>query len=73
MVVPAEELDRDYRGEQALTAALMGLLAEDALIARGLSRLPRESPQPGRRPEHGAAFDRPRARHNPFSVPRGRP
>jgi len=44
VAVPAEELDRDYRGEKALTVALMGLLAEDALIARRLSRLLRKAP-----------------------------
>lgn len=43
-VVPAEELDRDYHSEMALTVALMGLLAEDTLIARRLSRLPRKTP-----------------------------
>jgi hypothetical protein len=35
--VAREELDRDYRSERALTVALMGLMAEDSLIAQRLS------------------------------------
>jgi hypothetical protein len=42
--VPEEELDRDYRTEQALTVALMGLMAEEALIAQRLGRLGRKKP-----------------------------
>ena len=37
--VPEEELNRDYRSEQALTVALMGLIAEESLIAQRLGRL----------------------------------
>jgi len=37
--VPKEELDREYRSEQALTVALMGLLAEEAVISQRLGRL----------------------------------
>jgi len=37
--VPVEELDRDYRSEAALTTALMGLLAEESLIAQRLGKL----------------------------------
>jgi hypothetical protein len=43
--VPEEELDRDYRSEQALTVALMGLLAEESVIAQRLARLGRRKPQ----------------------------
>ena len=42
--VPEEELDRDYRTEQALTIALMGLMAEEALIAQRLGKLGRKKP-----------------------------
>ncbi len=35
-VVPEEVLDRDFRNERALTAGLMGLIAEEALIAARL-------------------------------------
>jgi len=35
--VPKEELDSDYRSEQALTVALMGLLAEEAVITQRLA------------------------------------
>jgi hypothetical protein len=42
--VPMEELDRDYRSEQALTIGLMGLLAEESLIAQRLGRLGRKKP-----------------------------
>lgn len=37
--VTQEELDRDYRSEEALTVSLMGLLAEEAVIAQRLGRL----------------------------------
>jgi hypothetical protein len=37
--VAREELDRDYRSERALTVALLGLMAEESVIARRLSRL----------------------------------
>ena len=40
--VPKEQLDRDYRSEQALTTGLMGLLAEESPIARRLGRLGRK-------------------------------
>lgn len=40
--VPAEELDRDYRSEQALTIALMGLIAEESVIAQRLAKLGRK-------------------------------
>lgn len=36
-VVPEEELDRDYRGEAALTTALMGLLSEETVIHQRLA------------------------------------
>jgi len=42
--VPKEELDKDYRSEQALTIGLMGLLAEESLIAQRLGRLGRKKP-----------------------------
>jgi hypothetical protein len=42
--VAKEELDRDYRSEQALTVGLMGLLAEESLIAQRLGRLGRKKP-----------------------------
>jgi len=34
----------DYRSEQALTVALMGLLAEETVIAQRLARLGRKKP-----------------------------
>jgi len=37
--VTEEELDREYRSEQALTVGLMGLLAEESVIAQRLGRL----------------------------------
>ncbi len=40
--VPEQELDRDYRSEQALTLALMGLMAEEAVIAQRLVKLGRK-------------------------------
>jgi hypothetical protein len=40
--VPEEEVDRLYRSEEALTVALMGLLAEESLIAVRLGRLGRK-------------------------------
>ena len=36
--VAEEELDRDYRSEQALTVSLMGLLAEESVIATRLGK-----------------------------------
>lgn len=44
--IPEEELDRDYRSEQALTVALMGLLAEETVIAQRLARLGPKRPVP---------------------------
>jgi len=38
MKVAEEELDRDYRSEPALTLALMGLLAEESVIATRLGK-----------------------------------
>jgi hypothetical protein len=40
--MPEEELNRDYRSEQALTIALMGLMAEESLIAHRLGKLGRK-------------------------------
>jgi hypothetical protein len=37
--VTSEELDRDYRSEEALTVGLMGLMAEESVIAQRLGRL----------------------------------
>lgn len=37
--VTEEELDRDYRSEPALTVGLMGLLAEESVIAQRLGKL----------------------------------
>ena len=47
--VPEEELNRDYRSEQALTVGLMGLMAEESLIAQRLGKLGRKksATQPG--------------------------
>jgi hypothetical protein len=42
--VPVEELDQDYRSEKALTVALMGLLAEESVIAQRLGKLGRKKP-----------------------------
>jgi hypothetical protein len=42
--VPRERLDREYRSEQALTLALMGLLAEEAVISQRLGKLGRKKP-----------------------------
>ena len=42
--IAKEELDKDYRSEQALTIGLMGLLAEESLIAQRLGRLGRKKP-----------------------------
>ncbi len=44
--IPEEELDRDYRSEQALTMALMGLLAEETVIAQRLAKYGRKRPGP---------------------------
>lgn len=43
-MIPAEEIDENYRNEAALTIALMGLLAEESLIAQRLGRLGRKRP-----------------------------
>jgi hypothetical protein len=40
--IPEEELDVSYRSEAALTVALMGLLAEESLIAQRLAKLSRK-------------------------------
>lgn len=40
--VSAEELNLEYRSEQALTIALMGLMAEESLIAQRLGKLGRK-------------------------------
>jgi hypothetical protein len=42
--LPVEELDREYRDEKALTLGLMGLLAEESLIAKRLVKLGRRRP-----------------------------
>lgn len=39
--VPQQALDQDYRSEQALTLALMGLMAEEAVIGQRLIKLGR--------------------------------
>jgi len=43
--ITAEELDRDYRSEQALTLALMGLMAEESVISQRLGRFGRKKTQ----------------------------
>lgn len=40
--MPEEELNRDYRSEQALTLGLMGLMAEESLISQRLGKLGRK-------------------------------
>jgi len=40
--VSKEELDKDYRSEQALTIGLMGLLAEESLIGQRLGKFGRK-------------------------------
>jgi hypothetical protein len=40
--IPEEELDLTYRSEAALTVSLMGLLAEESLIAQRLGKLGRK-------------------------------
>jgi hypothetical protein len=40
--IPEQDLDNEYRNEAALTVALMGLLAEDTLIAQRLGKLGRK-------------------------------
>lgn len=40
--LPVEVLDRDYRDERSLTVALMGLMAEESLIAHRLKKLGRK-------------------------------
>jgi hypothetical protein len=42
--VPREMLDKLYRSEEALTLALMGLMAEEAVIAQRLGKLGRKKP-----------------------------
>lgn len=42
--IPEQELDESYRSEQALTVALMGLMAEEAVIAQRLGKLGRKKP-----------------------------
>lgn len=37
--IPEQDIDRDYRSEKALTISLMGLLAEESVIAHRLKRL----------------------------------
>ena len=37
--ITEQEIDRDYRNEQSLTLALMGLIAEESLIGQRLGRL----------------------------------
>lgn len=37
--IPEQDIDRDYRNEKALTISLMGLLAEESVIAHRLKRL----------------------------------
>lgn len=37
--IPEQDLDNDYRNEKSLTVALMGLLAEESVIAHRLKRL----------------------------------
>lgn len=37
-LIPEEEVDRDYRNEASLTVGLMGLLAEEAVIAQRLGK-----------------------------------
>jgi hypothetical protein len=44
--ISEEELDRVYRNEQALTVALMGLMAEESVIAQRLGKLGRKKPAP---------------------------
>lgn len=40
--ISEQELDKDYRSEKALTVALMGLLAEEAVISQRLGRFGRK-------------------------------
>jgi hypothetical protein len=40
--IPEEELDLTYRSEAALTVSLMGLIAEESLIAQRLGKLGRK-------------------------------
>jgi len=40
--ISKEELDKDYRSEQALTIGLMGLLAEESLIGQRLGKFGRK-------------------------------
>ncbi len=44
--ISEEELDRVYRNEQALTVALMGLMAEESVIAQRLGKLGRKKSAP---------------------------
>ena len=43
--VAREELDKTHRSEQALTVGLMGLLAEESLIAQRLGKFGRKKPK----------------------------
>jgi hypothetical protein len=45
-LVPEQELDAEYRSEQALTLALMGLIAEEAVIENRLEKMPRKRAVP---------------------------
>jgi hypothetical protein len=40
--ITSEALDRDYRSEQAITLSLMGLMAEESVIAQRLARFGRK-------------------------------
>ena len=40
--VPEQDLDDHYRSDEALTVGLMGLLAEESLIAQRLGKLGRK-------------------------------
>jgi len=40
--IAVEELDTEYRSEKALTIALMGLMAEEAVISTRLGKLGRK-------------------------------
>ncbi len=42
--ITEEELDQTYRSEEALTIALMGLMAEESLIAQRLGKFGRKKP-----------------------------
>lgn len=45
--ITEQEVDDAFRNEEALTAALMGLIAEDTLISQRLAKLgPKKAPKP---------------------------